>query len=281
MTFDIPVPPNFSFLETLSAHGWRCLPPFEWDEDTQTLARVEELEGGQTVYLRLSMGEGQITVQSDSSPDEREITRRIRRILQLDLPLADFHAYCRTIPELAPILECRQGRMLRCPTLWEDVVKVIATTNTTWGQTIAMSARLVEQFGAEERGFPTPQRVAAVSFEEFAAKARMGYRAAYVHKIATAISEGSLNLESLEEDSLSASELRQRLLSLPGVGPYGAACLMLYLGQPEHVNSDSVARALVSREMDRPVTDKEVHAFFAAHGKWRGLVYNFYPWCEG
>ena len=55
---------------------------------------------------------------------------------------------------------------------------------------------------------------------------------------------------------------------------------MLYLGQPEHVNADSWARMLLSKELGRPVTDKEVLAFFEGHGEWRGLVYNFYPWRE-
>lgn len=55
---------------------------------------------------------------------------------------------------------------------------------------------------------------------------------------------------------------------------------MLYLGKPEHVNADSWARMLLSKELGRPVTDKESQAFFEGHGEWRELVYNFYPWKE-
>ena len=201
-------------------------------------------------------------------------------MLQMDQPLGDFHAYCRTQPALAPIADCGRGRMLRSPTLWEDVVKVIATTNTTWAQTIAMTARLVAALGTEGQAFPTPAQIAAVPLEDFAAKARMGYRNAYVHAIASAIADGSLDLEAWQTEPLTASDLRKRLLGLPGIGPYGAACLLLYLGKPEHVNSDSVARAALSQELSRPVTDKEVHAFFETHGEWRGLIYNFYPWQE-
>lgn len=165
-----------------------------------------------------------------------------------------------------------------------QTIKVIATSNTTWAQTIAMTARLVEHFGAphpdapERHAFPTPARLAAVPFDEFAAKARMGYRNAYVHAIATRIVNNELDLEAWQDESLTADALRKRLLSLPGVGPYGAACLMLYLGRPEHVNADSWARMLLTKELGRPVTDKEVHAFFDGYGEWRGLVYNFYPW---
>ena len=143
-----------------------------------------------------------------------------------------------------------------------------------------MSARLVAEFGTEGRAFPSARQIAAVSPDEFAAKARLGYRSAYIHALATSVADGSLDLESWQSAALTAGELRKLLLSLPGIGPYGAACLMLYLGKPEHVNADSVARALLSQELGRPVTDKDVHAFFEAHGEWRGLVYNFYPWRE-
>lgn len=47
---------------------------------------------------------------------------------------------------------------------------------------------------------------------------------------------------------------------------------------PSMSNSDSVARALLAREMDRAVIDKDVHAFFAPYAEWQRLVYNFYPW---
>jgi len=284
MIVRVPTPHDFSFQETLAAHGWRRLPPFVWQEETQILERVEELADGSVVLLRMREAEGHILIEVEGVGNEDLITRRVRRMLQLDLPLARFHTYCLSRPELAHLAECKRGRMLRCPTLHEDALKVIATSNTTWAQTIAMTARLVEHFGAplpqapERRAFPTPQRIAAVPFEEFAAEARMGYRNAYVHQIAAAIAGGSLDLEAWQEAGLTAEELRKRLLSLPGIGPYGAACLMLYLGKPEHVNADSWARMLLAKELGHPVTDKEVLAFFEGYGLWRGLVYNFYPW---
>ena len=286
MTISLPTSPDFSFAETLSAHGWRRLLPFVWREETQTLERVEALTPGHTLLLQIREGEEGIVVEVDGECSEAEVVRRVRRMLQLDLPLDAFHAYCRTRPELTHLVEYRRGRMLRCPTLFEDTLKVIATVNTTWAQTIAMTGRLVQHFGTPltddptRRAFPTPSQIAAVPFDDFAVLARMGYRSAYVHAIATHITQGELDLEAWQDAALTADDLRTRLLSLPGIGPYGAACLMLYLGKPEHVNADSVARALLSKELGRPVTDKEVRDFFADHGEWRGLVYNFYPWKE-
>ena len=74
-----------------------------------------------------------------------------------------------------------------------------------------MTARLVEHFGAplpqspERHAFPTPQRIAGVPFEEFAAKARMGYRNAYVYALSTAVASGAIDLEGWQDPSLSGS----------------------------------------------------------------------------
>ncbi|BDI29716.1 hypothetical protein CCAX7_17670 [Capsulimonas corticalis] len=285
MLIEIPVAPDFSFHETVSSHGWRRLAPFHWDEEPAVLERIEALNDGSVVHLKIqSEGSTVIVATTSEETDGAEIARRVRRMLQLDLPIDEFHAYCATRPELAHIPGTLQGRMLRGSSLFEDVSKVIATSNTTWAQTIAMTDRLAAHFGSslpsdpERHAFPTPQQIASVPFAEFAALAKMGYRNAYVHKIATDIAAGALDIESWQTAPLPADALRKHLLSLPGVGPYGAACLMLYLGKPAHVNVDSWARTLLGKELGRPVTDKEVYAYFEGYGEWRGLVYNFYPW---
>lgn len=285
MNFLLPVPSDFSFLETIDAHGWRALLPFVWNAESATLARIERLNDGRVVRLTLCEESPHALRVTISEPaDEAEIAARVRRMLQLDLSLADFHAYCAARSELDHIPARRQGRLLRCPTLWEDVVKVILTTNTTWTQTKAMNARLIAHFGTsyptepDQRAFPTPQQIAAVSPEVFAEKAKLGYRAPAVHHLATTITQGEFDLEGLQTAEWDSPTLWKRLLALRGVGPYAASCLMLYLGRGERVNVDSWARTLVGKELGRPVTDAEVHAFFEPYGTWRGLVYTFYAW---
>jgi len=282
MTITLPTPADFSFSQTVHSHGWRHLLPFAWDEDSQTLERVERLSTGEVVLLQVRESGGQIAVEGADRPEE--IARRVRRMLQLDIALDAFHEFCVADPKLAHLPAQKQGRLLRSPTLWEDAVKVILTTNTTWAQTKAMTARMCEHFGSPwpadpaRHAFPAPAQIASAPFDDFAARAKLGYRNASVHGLATQIASGELNLEGWQGEDLTATELRTRLLSLRGVGPYGTACLMLYLGQPEWVNADSWARMLLGKELGRSVTDKEVHAFFADYGEWRGLVYNFYPW---
>jgi len=231
---------------------------------------------GDGVARRMTMAQrgANLAVVVDGDVDEHAVLSRVRRMLQIDIPMGEFHAFCAGHPELEHIPGLRQGRLLRCPTLFEDVVKVITTTNTTWTQTIAMVDRIVEAFGTVGpdggRAFPLPEQIAGAPLDDFAGKARLGYRNTAVHRIATDGAEGRLDLEALEDPALPAADLYKRFLALPGVGPYAASCLMVYVGRYERVNVDSWARMMVGKELGRSVTDADVHAFFEPYGPVAG-----------
>jgi 3-methyladenine DNA glycosylase/8-oxoguanine DNA glycosylase len=147
-----------------------------------------------------------------------------------------------------------------------------------------MVQRIVETIGdpvpgdSSLRTFPTADQIAIVPFEEFSANAKLGYRNAAVHALATDVAGGRIDLEAWQTDPVDSETLRKRLLSLRGIGPYAAACLMLYMGRSERVNVDSWARMMVGKELGRVVTDKEVHEFFEPYAPFGGLVYHFYSW---
>ena len=60
-----------------------------------------------------------------------ELAGTIRHMLRMDDDLSPFYARGAEDPELAWAAE-GAGRMLRSPTVFEDVVKTICTTNCTW-----------------------------------------------------------------------------------------------------------------------------------------------------
>src|SRR2546421_12580970 len=78
---------------------------------------------------------------------------QVRRVLSLDLALPPFCRLAADDPELAWVLE-GAGRMVRSPTVFEDVVKTICTTNTSWGGTTRMVNALVEHLGEKAPGAP-------------------------------------------------------------------------------------------------------------------------------
>jgi N-glycosylase/DNA lyase len=176
--------------------------------------------------------------------------------------------------------------VLRSPTLFEDVLKTIATTNTTWGGTIRMIDALTKLYGQAlpadpaRRAFPTPERLAGVDADSLRAEVKLGYRAPYVLALAQDVASGALNLEALRDSDLPTPDLRKRLLAIKGVGAYAAANLLVILGRYDYIPVDSWAMSQVSREWydGRPVSEKEVNAAFERWGAWKGLAFWCWEW---
>src|SRR6202011_4965396 len=83
------------------------------------------------------------------------------------------------------------GRMLRSPTVFEDLVKTICTTNCAWSATERMVGALVRELGMRVRGrpelraFPVAEAMAEADDGFYRDVARAGYRGAYLRKLAT------------------------------------------------------------------------------------------------
>jgi 3-methyladenine DNA glycosylase/8-oxoguanine DNA glycosylase len=253
------------------------------------LVRVEQSASGRVVELRIEGAIDGVAVESDTVLDEgerREVKAKVAWMLGLDQDLSAFYALAREEPKLAHVEGQAQGRLLRSPTLFEDVIKTILTTNTTWSGTIRMAEALVSRFGAPlpedpaHHAFPTPEQLAAADEGMLRSEARLGYRAPYVMALARAVASGDLTLEALKSRDLATVELRRRLLALKGVGEYAAANLLMLLERYDFLPVDSWALKLVSHEWydGGPVSRPEVEAAFAHWGQWKGLAYWFWDW---
>jgi 3-methyladenine DNA glycosylase/8-oxoguanine DNA glycosylase len=207
-------------------------------------------------------------------------------MLGLDQDFSDFYNMVRTEPKLAHVEESAHGRLLRSPTLFEDTVKTILTTNTSWSGTIRMVEALVSYFGEpapddpSEKAFPTPEHLAAIDPMELRSTARLGYRSPYITDLSQAVASGSLDLETLKQTDVPTDQLRKKLLSIKGVGAYAAANLLMILGRYDFLPVDSWALKVVSHEWHagEPIGKKEVEAAFERWGKWKGLVFWFWDW---
>jgi len=221
-----------------------------------------------------------------NAPERDQLTRQIQWMLGLEQEYSVFYSLARQEPKLAHIEERAQGRLLRSPTLFEDVVKTILTTNTTWSGTIRMVEALVSQLGDPWLGdparhaFPTPDQVAAADEETLRSSTRLGYRAPYVLELARDVASGTLDLDSLKTADLPTPQLHKRLLAIKGVGQYAAANLLMLLGHYDFLPVDSWALKLVSHEWyaGEPVGRAEVEAAFERWGEWKGLAYWFWDW---
>ncbi len=291
MRLELSARPPFNFQATVHSHGWRRLLPFSWDEER--LGRVERLSTGPVVTLAIG-GSDELTGvivdirANDALTDgERgEIEGRVSWMLRLEEDLTDFYGLCEGEPALRHVVEEGKGRVLRSPTVYEDVVKTICTTNCTWRQTEGMVGRLVERLGESYplepslRAFPTPEAVAEAGENYLQQEVKLGYRASSIARLSHQVASGDLDLEGLKDSPLETAELYERLKSIKGVGQYAAAHILTFLGRYDYLGVDTWARKLVSKRFfdGAPVADKEVQEVFAPWGKWRFLAYWFWDW---
>lgn len=288
MNFKISARQPFNFDSVVKSHGWFQLAPFEYDEHAQTFRTPLGLTSGRTIELRVTRLDGGIQVETGSltAAEKNEVKGRLGWMFSLDEDLTSFYDAILGEPKLAHVEQRSMGRILRSPTLFEDVIRTILTTNTLWAATKRMTANLVEQFGLPlpddpgRKAFPSPEKLASASEAQLRSETRLGYRAPYVLDLARSVASGHLDLESLKTSSLPTGELRKELLRLQGVGPYASANLLMLLGRFDFVPVDSWALKLVSHEWhaDKPVTARQVESDFEKWGEWKGLVYYCWDW---
>ena len=210
----------------------------------------------------------------------------VRHVLRLDEDLSEFYARASQDPGLAWVT-AGAGRMIRSPTVFEDVVKTICTTNCAWSATERMVGAIVEHLGerapgAPNRGwrgraFPSPAKMAEAGETFYRDVARAGYRSRYLLVVARAAAEGSVDLEALERSppgELPDDELADRLLALPGVGPYAASHIMLLLGRYSRLVFDSWTRPKYARLTGRlSAKDSTIERRFRRYGRYAGLAF--------
>ena len=258
------------------SHGWYLLSPFRWVREEQTLHRPEIL-GGKAVDLAISFDGGSLRVEG--ADDSDELRAKLGRMFQLDVDTSEFVDLSRNSATHAWVEKSGFGRLLCSATLFEDVVKIIATTNTMWRQTMRMTELIVEKCGRRTKSgrktFPTPADVARFSAEELQEDCRLGYRAKSIHALATGIVSGAIDLSAISDPSQTTEELFRSYRELPGIGPYGAAHLLAMDGRHDFIAVDTEFRRFVRERYHggRAVSDRTMLRRYAKWGRWKYLAY--------
>jgi len=287
---------------TLVSHGFAELPPLRLDEGARSLDIVIPLNGARPRRVRIragrrGLGEAIVSGPRLSPSGTGKVLDRIRHVLRMNENLSGFYALAAEDPDLA-WASTGAGRMLRSPTVFEDVVKTICTTNCAWSATVRMVRALVEHLGEAAAGardhgpygraFPTPAAMAEATESFYREVARAGYRGAYLISLSRSVAEGTLDLEVLAGSSpkeLPDDEVAARLLALPGVGPYAAAHIMMTIGRYSRLILDSWTRPKYARLTGKKeVTDAAIARRFRRYGEYAGLAFWLYltrDWVTG
>ena len=285
MDIKIPTPSNFSFRRTVASHGWYQLPPFGLDTDKWELSRVIDTGPEPPLTIFLSEQKNHVRVRA-TRPAVRTIPTIVRRdarhILRLDDDLEPFYLTTAADPEFAWIGKQGAGRLLRSPTVFEDLVKMICTTNCSWALTLKMVHGMVDNLGREagdgRRTFPTAQVMASMPLKFFVDEVRAGYRAPYLKELADRVASGELNVEQWLSSDLPTRDLLKQMKGVKGVGDYAAENLLKLLGRYDGLALDSWTRArfFELRNKGRKAKDQKIARYYARFNEWRGLAL----WCD-
>jgi 3-methyladenine DNA glycosylase/8-oxoguanine DNA glycosylase len=270
---------------TLVSHGVADLPPSHVDEERRLLVTTVDLAGQRPRTLHVSegaRGRARVDVLGPAlgARGQRQVAQLLRLMLNLEEDLSGFYEVAAGDAELVWATK-GAGRMLRSPTVFEDVVKTICTTNCAWSGTVRMVTALVDHLGEPSAGghgraFPTPAAMAAAPESFYRDVARAGYRGAYLSTLAAVVAEGTIELESLRTappEELPDEEVEERLLALPGVGPYAAAHVMMLLGRHSRLILDSWTRPKWARVNGRKAKDTAIERRFRRYGRYAGLAF--------
>lgn len=285
MEFTIPVPRDFSFKRTASSHGWTELPPFEVDLKTWTIIRVLDLKDAAPVTAVITSKKRAVNVSVPRKVGRRavdSITRDVRHMLRLDDDLTDFYGAMKSDPDFNWIPRAGAGRLVRSPTVFEDLVKTICTTNCSWALTQKMVQGLVSNLGRESsdgrRTFPTAAAMAAMPVSFYRDEVRAGYRAPYFKELAERVASGELDVEGWLKSELPTVELKKEMKRVKGVGDYAAENLLKLVGRYDVLALDSWVRAKFARTHNggRTTPDEKIARYYSRFNTWRGLAL----WCD-
>src|SRR6185369_6979378 len=254
----IKTPSDFNFQRTVLSHGWCELLPFELDRRNWILTRVLDVDRARPVTVRISSGKRGLKVATSREVNETVaagIVRDVRHMMRLDDDLQQFYLAMSADADFAWITNEGAGRLLRSPTVYEDLVKMICTTNCSCAQTMS------EQSEAFYRD-----------------KIRAGYRAPYLKELAQRVASLEIAVESWLTSEAPLPDLIKEMKTIKGVGNYAAENLLKLIGRYDGLALDSWTRAQFAkmRNQGRSASDRKISRFYSRFDSWRGLAL----WCD-
>ena len=232
--FCLDLPPGYSVPATLRGLG---------RDVQQTTARVE----GQTCTVALRLPSGTALLKLDVLPDRVRgelnhapdnltgkdalaLHRTLLRLLGLQTHPARFEAQIAAAPHLSGLLTGQSG--LRIPLVadpFDGLVWAVVGQQVSFKAACMFRRRLLERVSpVVAEGLyapPTPQALCSLNIGEVQAAGLTRARAELLHRVASMVLCGQLNLETLANGTASRAE--RTLLAIPGIGPWTAQYVLL------------------------------------------------------
>ncbi len=165
---------------------------------------------------------------------ENEIKQEIEYYFDLNRDYEQIKKQLASIDEhLKTSIQYGKGIRILNQDLWETIISFIISANNNIPRIKGIIERLSQNYGKEFkwRGksyytFPTPEELKNVTVEEYR-KLGLGFRDIRVYETTKMILEKKVDLEKMKTNP-NTLEVRNQLLTLSGVGPKVADCILLF-----------------------------------------------------
>ena len=267
ITLRLPARPPFDHVGLFRFFADHAVPGLESGDDTY-YRRALALPGG-TADVHVANDEARpgviVTARLRALADVPALVARMRRLFDLDADSVAIDSALSRDAVLAPLVEAVPGIRLAGTADGEE-----ALFRTLVGQQISVAAartvlgRLVADLGGG--AFPSARAIAENGREVLRGPAT---RIATIVGAAEAVAAGDLRLDV----ETPAAELRERLLALPGIGPWTADYLaMRVLGNPDILLTSDLVVRQSAQALGLGTDERSLQARGAAWAPWRSYA---------
>jgi DNA-3-methyladenine glycosylase II len=218
-----------------------------------------------------------------SSGENEQAGNIISRILNLNDYLAPFYQAVRNDPHLRELTKRLRGlKAPTTPTVFEALVDSITEQQISLAVARTLEGRLTKLFGDSlivdgqtYYAFPTPERMASATPEQFRSCGLSAMKGEYIRNTAEKVARGELDLEHLR-NIRDSEEIIAELTKLKGVGRWTAELAILRgMHRLDAFPADDLGlrRAIVQRyHIDGKLSGDEARKIAEQWGKWKGLA---------
>jgi DNA-3-methyladenine glycosylase II len=282
------VPPfRFDFSSEIFANGDKQIRNYEKGRFWQVI-RVNGKLVLAAVEAIGTVDKPKITVElkSDSTiaeEDTKKARSMVTALFNLDLDLKPFYETVKNDKIMVHLTRKLWGlKSPTTPTVFEALVDSIVEQQISLKVANSLENRIIKKFGEtldlEDTiyfAYPTPQRLASVSIEEFR-QCGLSYRKAeYIKGTSQLITDGKLNLEKLKNYENSEQIIRE-LDKIRGIGVWTAELTMLRgMQRLEALPADDLGlRRVISRYYcdGKVISSAEARQIAKSWGEWKGLA---------
>ncbi|WP_018133399.1 DNA-3-methyladenine glycosylase family protein [Effusibacillus pohliae] len=286
-----PAPYDFSHLFERLRHSSNWV---LYRMENDSITRLFLVDGHPVLVKLTSTGtveQPQVKLAACNATNEQQAKRAFaycRHVFSLDRPLAPFYAAIeQNDPVLFRLVQQHRGiHMLLEPGVYEAMILSIIgqQVNMTFAanlkhELVKLCNQSFEWKGQTFYAFPSPERVASLSYEDLRKLKYSQRKAEYVIDFARLVADGRFPVDEISR--MSNEQAIEEMVKLRGIGRWTAECVLLFgLGRPDILPALDIGLRNAMQlfyGLDRQPSEQEVRQMATRWRGWESYV-TYYLW---